>query len=67
VNLQRRDLPVLQHKAEFERHRAAGKIAGEFGLEDCLSVPMGDFERRDGVVVFLLRVGFPCPNGGQPS
>src|SRR5712664_1281735 len=65
MNLQRCDLPLLEHEAEFERHRAARKVAAEFGLEDCLSVPTSDLKRRDGVVVFFLRIRFPLLDGGE--
>jgi hypothetical protein len=43
VNLQREDFPGLQHKIEVDGHRAAGKVAGQSGLQDGLALLRGDF------------------------
>jgi len=65
VNLQQYDLSVLERETEFECHGTPRKIPGELRLEDCLSVPLGDLERRDGVAVFPLCLSLPSLDGGQ--
>ena len=66
MNLQGDDLSALEHEAEFKRHWTARKVAREPGLQDRPSVTMGEFKRSDGMVVFLLRLGLPFLDGGEP-
>ena len=54
MNLEERDLPFLDYEAEFERHGAARKVAGEFGLEDCFSVPMSNVKRCDCLYFYFV-------------
>ena len=46
-------------------HRATGKGARELRLQDGLALLMGDVQRRDGMVVFLLGLCLPGGDGGQ--
>ena len=49
----------------MEGDRAAGKGARELRLQDGLALLMGDCQRRDGMVVFLLGLRLPGGDGVQ--
>ena len=52
---------VRQHEIKVHRDRTSRKAACERRLENAFVAALGEFERRNGVAVFLFRGGHPIP------